>query len=108
MGNIPSCAVKALPPGQAYALAGVGLAAAVLKTGTGIGAVRAPVPVLATDLGARGPAEPRVAGTRLGLDARSTDTGRVAHGFADAIVRSAERNEKGEIERNFNSFAEHD
>lgn len=98
---LPSCAVKALPPGQAYALAGVGFAAAVLKTGTGVGAVGAPVPVLATDLGARGAAEPRIAGTRLGLDARSTDTRRVAHGLADSLTRGAERDE-GESEKNFN------
>ena len=42
--------MEALPAGQADALAGVGLAAAVLEAGAGIGAVGTPVSVLATHL----------------------------------------------------------
>ena len=101
--TVPFGAVEALPAGQANALAGVGLAVAVLETRTRVGAVGAPVSVLAADLGARGAAEPRVAGARVGLDARATDARGFAHGLAHTLLRGAERNggeREAEIERN--------
>ena len=42
--------MESFPPGQADALAGVGLTAAVLEAGAGVGAVGTPVSVLAAHL----------------------------------------------------------
>ena len=103
MNSVPSGAVETLPAGQANALAGVGLAMAILETRTRVGAVGAPVPVLAADLGARGAAEPRVAGAGVGLDARATDARGFANGLAHTLLRGAERNggeREAEIKRN--------
>ena len=78
--------MKAGPARKTQALAGVGLAAAAVDTGTLVGTVGAPVTLGASVSFAPGSGEPRGAGADVGFDADPVFAGFFADGFAGFLV----------------------
>lgn len=86
----PILTVQSLPSRYTEALSRVRFASAVVLAGAGVGAIGAPVSVLASHLGAVGAAEARVARASLGLDAAAAEAGGAADGIAGVVRRRAE------------------